>query len=197
MKPLRRFLDSLEPIFKDGWLQPLYPLYEAIDTFLYTPADVTSGPTHVRDAMDLKRMMSLVVVRPWPVHLHGDVQHRATGESRHSADGIGLTSVDGWRGTVLNAVGVGYDPRNLFACLVHGALYFIPVYLVTQIAGGFWELLFASVRKHEVNEGFLVTGHAVSADPAADDSTLAGRDRHQLRCACSVRRSSVAPGRTS
>jgi Na+-transporting NADH:ubiquinone oxidoreductase subunit B len=66
MKPLRRFLDSLEPTFKEGKLKPLYPLYEAVDTFLYTPPDVTAGPTHVRDGMDIKRMMMTVVVALGP-----------------------------------------------------------------------------------------------------------------------------------
>ncbi|MCL4165886.1 UNVERIFIED_CONTAM: hypothetical protein GTU68_016031 [Idotea baltica] len=64
----------------------------------------------------------------------------------------------GWRGDIINALGFGYDPSSILACFLHGALFFIPVFIVTQIAGGGCEVLFASIRKHEINEGFLVTG---------------------------------------
>jgi len=67
MKPLRRFLDRLKPTFsKGGKLEKLYPLYEAADTFLYTPGEVTKHASHVRDGMDLKRMMITVVVALTP-----------------------------------------------------------------------------------------------------------------------------------
>ncbi len=156
MKPLRRFLDSIEPTFREGPLKPLYPVYEAVDTFLYTPADVTKGPSHVRDAMDLKRMMSIVVVALGPCILMA--MYNTGLQANRAMAQMGQTNLTGWREAVLSWLGVGFDPGNIFACLAHGALYFIPVYLVTQIAGGFWEGLFASIRKHEINEGFLVTG---------------------------------------
>ena len=57
----------------------------------------------------------------------------------------------------MSGLGLSYSPDAFFSCLVHGALYFIPVYVVTLAAGGVWEVLFAMVRKHEINEGFLVT----------------------------------------
>lgn len=67
MKPLRSFLDKLHPLFtRGGKFEKLYPLYEAADTFLYTPGEVTSGPSHVRDALDLKRMMITVIVALTP-----------------------------------------------------------------------------------------------------------------------------------
>ena len=63
MKWLRKILDSQAPLFEEkGKLEKLYPLYEAADTFLYTPGETTRGPSHVRDALDLKRMMSIVVL---------------------------------------------------------------------------------------------------------------------------------------
>ena len=160
MKPLRKFLDSLEPTFKDGKLKPLYPLYEAADTFLYTPAHVTPGPSHVRDAMDLKRMMITVVAALGPCILmamyNTGLQANLALEQLSEA-GTQMTTL-GWRENLLAWLGVGYDPGSFLGNILHGALYFIPVYLVTQIAGGTCELLFASVRKHEINEGFLVTG---------------------------------------
>jgi len=57
----------------------------------------------------------------------------------------------------MTALGLGFDPANLAACMVHGLLYFLPVYLVTLIVGGNLEALFAVVRRHEITEGFLVT----------------------------------------
>ena len=162
MKPLRRFLDSLEPSFKEGKLRALYPLFEAADTFLYTPPDVTTGSTHVRDGMDLKRMMSVVVFALGPCILMAmyNTGYQANVALEQLASDGAITSPEaiGWRAGVMRGLGVGYNPNSLFACLIHGALYFIPIYLVTQIAGGFWEVLFAAVRKHEVNEGFFVTG---------------------------------------
>ena len=62
------------------------------------------------------------------------------------------------RGAILDVLGVGVDPTSVMANLLHGALYFVPVFLVCNMAGGFWESLFSMIRRHEVNEGFLVTG---------------------------------------
>lgn len=70
---------------------------------------------------------------------------------------LGITAVAGWRGSVLELLGVGIDPASIIANLIHGALYFLPIYIVTLAVGGSWEVLFGIVRKHEVNEGFLVT----------------------------------------
>jgi Na+-transporting NADH:ubiquinone oxidoreductase subunit B len=55
-------------------------------------------------------------------------------------------------------MGAGFDPGSWWACVLHGALYFVPVYFVTMLVGGIWEVIFALVRRHEINEGFLVTG---------------------------------------
>ena len=133
-----------------------------VDTFLYTPPDVTSGLTHVRDAMDLKRMMSLVVFALGPcifmAMYNTGYQANIALEQMVSAGSITEPAAIGWRAGVMDVLGVGYSPNSLLACLIHGALYFLPIFIVTQIAGGFWEMLFAIVRKHEINEGFLVTG---------------------------------------
>ncbi|MBX3440056.1 MAG: NADH:ubiquinone reductase (Na(+)-transporting) subunit B [Planctomycetaceae bacterium] len=162
MKPLRKFLDSLEPTFKEGKLKSFYPLYEAADTFLYTPGQVTPGPSHVRDAMDLKRMMSTVVVALGPCIVmamyNTGLQANLALQRLVEAGQITQPAAMGWRAAVLEGLPFAYDPGSILGNLLHGALYFIPVYLVTQIAGGSCEAIFASVRKHEINEGFLVTG---------------------------------------
>ncbi len=157
MKFLRRLLDGLRPTFdKGGKLEKLHALYEATDAFLFSTGKVTARPPHVRDGMDLKRMMITVVAALVPCTLMALYN---TGCQAHLAMAeLGLKSAAGWRGAVMEGLGIGYDPGNILANMVHGALYFIPIYLVCNIAGGFWEVLFAQVRKHEVNEGFLVTG---------------------------------------
>ncbi|QDU38049.1 Na(+)-translocating NADH-quinone reductase subunit B [Maioricimonas rarisocia] len=157
MKPVRKFLDRIEPNFEQGGkLEFFYPLYEALDTFLYTPRDVTSGPTHVRDAIDLKRLMSTVVVALLPCILMA--MYNTGLQANLALQDLGSDGIDNWRGSIIAALGVGYDPSSLLANFVHGALYFIPAYIVTQIAGGTCEVIFATIRRHEVNEGFLVTG---------------------------------------
>ena len=157
MKPLRRLLDSIHPhVAEGGKLRVAYPLYEALDTFLFSPGDVTKGPSHVRDAMDLKRMMGTVVLALVPCILMAMWNTGYQANLAIESLNIDTDASDNWRYPIIEALGIGFSSSNLFANLIHGALYFIPVFLVTQIAGGFWEVLFATVRKHEVNEGFLV-----------------------------------------
>lgn len=157
MKALRTKLDQLHPHFaKGGRLERLYPVYEAADTFLYSPGEVTSGPSHVRDSLDLKRMMITVAVALGPC---GFMALFNTGlQANRAVQSMGLTEIEGWRGMVLTMLSVPLDPTNPISNLVHGALYFVPIFLVANIVGGLWEALFSVVRRHEINEGFLVTG---------------------------------------
>jgi Na+-transporting NADH:ubiquinone oxidoreductase subunit B len=71
--------------------------------------------------------------------------------------GLSPEQVSGWRAEVLRALGLGFHPANVLSCFIYGALYFIPIYLVTLICGGLCEVIFAVVRKHEISEGFLAT----------------------------------------
>ena len=157
MKKLRSFLDNLEPLFvKGGRLENFHALYEMVDTLLYSPPDVARSTPHVRDAIDLKRVMILVVFAVTPAALIGIWN---TGFQANSAiASLGLAGIDGWRGALLPLLGAGYDPASVYDNLMHGLLYFLPIYIVTMTAGGIWEVIFAGVRNHEINEGFLVTG---------------------------------------
>jgi len=157
MKPLRSFLDKLEPLFtKGGRFEQFYALFEAIDTFFFSPPDVARGSPHIRDALDLKRVMILVVIASSPAAIVGMWN---TGFQANAAmQSLGLVAADGWRGVVLSLLGVGYDPASVYDCFLHGLLYFLPIYIVTMVVGLFWEVLFSAVRNHEVNEGFFVTG---------------------------------------
>ncbi len=156
MKALRKLLDSQEKHFKKGGkLAKLYPLWEAQDTFLYTPGKVTHGASHVRDALDLKRMMITVVVALLPTVYMALYN---TGLQAHRAIAHGALPLETWQTRAMQALGLPFDPGNWLACIVHGALYFVPVLIVTFAVGGGAETVFGIVRKHDINEGFLVTG---------------------------------------
>jgi len=154
---LRRWLDRQARHFLPGGrLERFGALFELVDTFLYTPATVTARAPHVRDAMDLKRVMILVWLAVLPCALFGMINVGLQANDAMAA--MGVDQAPGWRGQLLTLLGAGgYDADSLWDNLWHGAVYFLPIYLVTLAAGGFWEVLFATVRNHEVNEGFFVT----------------------------------------
>jgi Na+-transporting NADH:ubiquinone oxidoreductase subunit B len=156
MKRLRKLLDNAEPLFvKGGRLERFHAMYEMVDTLFYSPPDVTRGSPHIRDAIDLKRVMIMVVFAATPCALIGMWN---TGFQANTAMlAMGLESMPGWREVILGLLGAGHSPGNIYDNFVLGALYFLPIYAVTMAAGGFWEMLFSGVRNHEINEGFFVT----------------------------------------
>jgi Na+-transporting NADH:ubiquinone oxidoreductase subunit B len=148
---LRNFLDSIEPHFhKGGKYQNFYALYEAVDTIFYSPSSTTRANSHVRDGIDLKRIMITVWMCTFPAMFFGMWN---IGFQANSAIAAGASIPTDFHSLLF----IGHDPANLWHNLVYGAAYFLPVYAVTFVVGGFWEVLFASVRGHEVNEGFFVT----------------------------------------
>jgi len=152
---LRSTLDKLEPQFKPGGrYENWYALYEAVDTIFYSPNHVTRSSAHVRDGVDLKRIMITVWLATFPAMFYGmwNLGFQANG----AMETLGVASIEGWRGGVMSAL-TGYDADSLWSCFLYGALHFLPLYLVTFVVGGFWEVLFAMKRGHEVNEGFFVT----------------------------------------
>ncbi len=167
MKPLRSFLDKLEPLFKKGGkLEKLYPLFEAGDTLFYSPGDVTSKAPHVRDGIDFKRLMTMVIVALLPcifmamynTGLQANLAMVKLGVPTWPAlSGWGFFEPNAWRGAIFSLLNYKYDPNCITGNLFFGALYFVPIYIVCLAAGGVWEVLFAVIRKHEVNEGFFVT----------------------------------------
>jgi len=154
---LRNLFDRLEHYFKPGSrLEKWYPLYEAFDTFLYRPASVTRTTAHVRDGLDLKRMMIIVWLCTFPAMFFGmyNVGHQANLILAQTPQL--LEAQHGWRFALIGLL-AGFDPNSLWDCFVHGAMYFLPIYIVTFAVGFAWEVLFAIVRGHDVNEGFFVT----------------------------------------
>jgi Na+-transporting NADH:ubiquinone oxidoreductase subunit B len=151
---LRRLLDGAEPHFTQGGkFERFYVLFEMVDTLFYSPPNKTIGGPHVRDALDLKRVMGMVWMCTFPIMFMACFN---TGlQANEAMQTLGMTSIDGLRGFFLN--GIGYDPGSFFANFFHGMTYFIPIYLTTFIVGGIAEAVFSLVRGHEVNEGFFVT----------------------------------------
>ena len=136
MKFLHDFFKKFEPNFlKGGKWEKFYPLYEAKESFLFTPRNVTEGSVHVRDGLDSKRMMSMVIVALIPCILM-------------AAYNTGYQT----------ALAAGDPTTDHFGLFLAGMLKILPIIIVSYAAGGVWEVLFAVIRRHEINEGFLVTG---------------------------------------
>jgi Na+-transporting NADH:ubiquinone oxidoreductase subunit B len=137
LKPLRKLLTNIKPNFeKGGKLEKFYPAFDAIETFLFVPDHTTAiKGTHVRDAIDLKRTMILVVLSLVPCLLFGMWN---VGYQHHQALGImDASTADNF---------------------IFGAIKVLPLVMVSYGAGLSAEFIFAIIRKHTINEGFLVSG---------------------------------------
>lgn len=154
IKNLRRWLDQREPDFMPGGkYEKYFSLYEMVDTLLYSPPNRTTSSPHVRDALDLKRVMGYVWLATFPVMFMACYN---TGlQANLALQSMGLEQAAGWRGSIQSLF--GFDPNSFFDNFFHGLLYFLPMYMTTFIVGGIAEVIFALVRGHEVNEGFFVT----------------------------------------
>ncbi len=134
MKWLRDILDKIAPTFKaDGKLEKLYPIFEATNTILFSTDERTHSGPHIRDSVDIKRVMILVVIALIPCYIFG-----AMNVGYQMAMALGQSS-------------------TMQENLMNGALKILPIIAVAFASGAFWELLFAVVRRHPVSEGFLVT----------------------------------------
>ncbi|RLK51426.1 Na+-transporting NADH:ubiquinone oxidoreductase subunit B [Alkalispirillum mobile] len=154
---LRSFIDKhIAPHFEQGGrLERFYVFYEMFDTMLYSPSRTTLASPHVRDGLDLKRVMITVWVAALPALVVGMVN--AGYQANLQITEFGYDPIPGWR-TDLVMVLTGFEHTSWAANLIHGAVYYVPIFIVTYLAGFLWEGLFAWKRGHEVNEGFFVTG---------------------------------------
>ena len=134
IKFLRKILDANAHRFENnGVLKKLYPLYEAADTILFSTGEVTKSGPHIRDSIDIKRVMILVVIALIPLYIFG-------------AMNVG----------VQNGIAMGVERTN-WEQFWYGFDKIIPIIIIAFITGAFWEILFAVVRRHPISEGFLVT----------------------------------------
>jgi Na+-transporting NADH:ubiquinone oxidoreductase subunit B len=153
---LRKALDRLEPMFsKGGEYESLYPLYEAADTIHFSPLDRAKGTAHVRDGLDLKRLMLTVVAALIPCVLWA--LYNTGYQAALAVEGAAMR-LDTWQDILFyDMLRFQPDSSDVIGCIVHGAIYFLPVYITGLAVGGIIEAVFAIVRKHEITEGFLVT----------------------------------------
>lgn len=155
----KQLLEKMEHHFEPGGkYEKYYALFEAAYTLFYTPGSVTRNASHVRDALDLKRMMIMVWLAVFPAMFWGmyNVGNQAIAAIAHMGSAAGASS---WQYALATMLGASLDPAvaGIGSKMMIGAAHFFPIYLTAFLVGGFWEVLFAMVRKHEINEGFFVT----------------------------------------
>lgn len=153
---MRSFLDDkVAPHFHEGGkYEKYYTFYEMFDTMLYSPDSVTKSGAHVRDGIDLKRIMMTVWFCAFPAILFGLWN---TGYQANLQIAEGFSPIPGWRSDLVLAL-TGFDSASLLSNVLHGLVYYVPILITVYLGGFIWEGLFAWKRGHEVNEGFFVTG---------------------------------------
>ena len=161
MKFLRDMNDKMAPMFNKGEkLERLYPLFEAHDTGSFTPGLVTKSASHIRDALDQKRMMIAVVFALLPCFLMAMFN---TGYQANVATSAGATALQDWHTSLYQLIGFSYAQAGTevgffsVSNFVLGAIFFLPVYITTLAVGGLAEVAICIIRKHPITEGFLVT----------------------------------------
>lgn len=153
MKFIHNIFDRMEPSFtKGGKYEKYYAVFEMFDTFFRQPSSQTYSASHVRDGVDLKRIMITVWLCTFPAMFWG--MYNVGFQALSAIQAMEITP-EGWRTIITNMA--GYDPNSIWASFVYGAMQFLPIYAVTFAVGILWEIIFAVVRGHEVNEGFFVT----------------------------------------
>lgn len=158
---LKNLLEKIEPQFHQGGkYEKWFPLFEAVASILYTQGHVTRQTAHVRDALDSKRMMTLVWLALFPALFWGmyNVGNQSILALNHGGDLIAQNVASNWHYALANMLRIDLtSSAGIISKMLLGALFVVPIYATVFIVGGFWEVLFAIVRKHEINEGFFVT----------------------------------------
>ena len=136
---LKELLERIEPLFEKGAkLEKLYPAYDAFATLAFVLPNRTHAGAHIRDDFDSKRMMVTVIFALIPCTL------------------VGIFNIGFQR-----LLAMGVEPA-IAPAVVQGLIRFLPILIVTYAVGLGWEFLFAVIRRHEVSEGFLVSGFLVA-----------------------------------
>lgn len=143
---MRKFIDKIKPSFeKGGKFGFLHSTFDAFESFLYVPDTVTRRGSHVRDCVDLKRIMIIMVLALVPAMLFGI-----------------------WNTGYQHSVAFGLNDWGFWNMVGYGLVKVIPLYLVSYIVGLAIEFISAQIRGHEVNEGYLVSGMIIPLIVPAD-----------------------------
>ena len=131
---LRTVLDGIQPHFeKGGKFEKYYAVYEMVDTIFYSPGYVTKTSSHVRDAVDMKRVMTTVWWCAFLPMLAG--MYHVGWQANVAMDQMGVEGLEGWRGVIVELI-AGYDKNSIWDCLIYGAVFYVPIYIVVFIVGG-------------------------------------------------------------
>jgi len=161
---LRSINDRVKPSFMPGGAQAKwFPIYDAIENFIFSSTNKTTNPIHVRDSIDIQRIMVIVWLAAFPAMFFG--MYNVGSQTLDYLFLVGSSNTNDWHHVLINLV--GYSSDSFLTKMWVGAIYFIPIYAVTFAVGILWEILFAVVRKHEINEGLFVSSilFALSCPP--------------------------------
>jgi Na+-transporting NADH:ubiquinone oxidoreductase subunit B len=161
---LRSVNESIKPKFMPGGTQAKwFPIYDAIENFIFSSTHKTTNPIHVRDSIDIQRIMVIVWLAAFPAMFFG--MYNIGNQTLDYLALVGSANTNDWHHVLINFV--GYSNDSFLTKMWVGAVYFVPIYAVTFAVGILWEILFAVVRKHEINEGLFVSSilFALSCPP--------------------------------
>ena len=161
---LRSVNKSIKPRFMPGGTQAKwFPIYDAIENFIFSSTHKTTNPIHVRDSIDIQRIMVIVWLAAFPAMFFG--MYNIGNQTLDYLALVGSANTNDWHHVLINFV--GYSNDSFLTKMWVGAVYFVPIYAVTFAVGILWEILFAVVRKHEINEGLFVSSilFALSCPP--------------------------------
>ena len=154
MKGLRNYFNNIKPNFiNDGKYNKWFPLFDALENLFFSYGKKTKNPIHVRDAVDIQKVMVTVWLATFPAMFFG--MYNLGSHSLEYLDSINQQNTGDWHHYFVSIV--GYNSNSFFSKLWFGACYFLPIYFVVFAVGIAWEALFAIVRKHEINEGAFVS----------------------------------------
>jgi Na+-transporting NADH:ubiquinone oxidoreductase subunit B len=154
MNALRNYINSVKPNFiGDGKYSKWFPLFDAVENFIFSTQTKTSNPVHIRDAVDIQKIMVIVWLSTFPAMFFG--MYNLGSHSLEYLESINQLNTGDWHHPLVNLV--GYDSSSFISKLWFGACYFMPIYITVFVVGIGWETIFAVVRKHEINEGAFVS----------------------------------------
>ncbi len=154
MRIIRKYINSAKPHFiGEGKYNKWFPLFDAFENLFFSTSGKTKNPIHVRDGLDIQKLMVTVWLATFPAMFFG--MYNIGNQSLDYLNEINTLNTGDWHHYLISFV--GYDNTSFFNKLWFGAVYFLPIYAVVFIVAIAWETLFASIRKHEINEGAFVT----------------------------------------
>lgn len=152
---IKKGLDTLLSRFENS---RLYPLVEAMDTFLHEIGTKTKSRPYIRDGIDIKRWMILVVISLLPCTFMAIWNSGLQAYVYGSSDYALVQEYFSASSSFSSYLSFIYKDYRFLYILKEGAFIFIPILIISYAVGGFWEVIFACTRKHPINEGLLVTG---------------------------------------